>query len=154
MAALDQVLEKHAVIGVDTAPFIYLWENHPRYFALAATLFRHLRRPQVQGVTSVITLIEASIHPQREGRVDLVRTYEQALLHSQQIDLLPIDVTLSRQAVALRAHYGIHVPDALQLAAAISSGATLFVTNDRRLASIQETQVVVLEDYVASEAAG
>jgi predicted nucleic acid-binding protein len=70
------------------------------------------------------------------------------LLHSQQIRTLPIDAALARRAVILRAAYEIHVPDALQLAAALETGATLFVTNDRRLSKIQEIEVMLFDDYV------
>jgi predicted nucleic acid-binding protein len=40
------------------------------------------------------------------------------------------------------------VPDALQIAAAIEAGATVFVTNDRRLAKVQEIHVLLFGDYV------
>ena len=115
---------------------------------LAEALFRHLKQPQVQGITSIITLIEACIHPQRQGRIDLVQAYERSLLHSQQIRTLPIDATLARRAVILRAAYEIHVPDALQISAAIETGATVFVTNDRRLTKIQEIEFLLFDEYV------
>ena len=121
MVKLEQDLAAHTVVGVDTAPFVYLWERHPRYFSLAETLFRRLRKTEVQGITSVITLIEACVHPQRQGRLDLVQAYERALLHSRQVRTLPVDAVLARRAVALRAQYNVHVPDALQIAAAILS---------------------------------
>lgn len=89
MGALEQDLATHNVIGVDTAPFIYLWERHPRYFASSETLSHHLRSPEVRGVTSVITLIEACVHPQRQGRLDLVQAYERSLVYSQQVRMLP-----------------------------------------------------------------
>jgi predicted nucleic acid-binding protein len=130
-------------------PFIYLWERHPRFFKLAETLFGYLKQPEVQGVTSVITLIEACVHPQRQGRPDLVAAYERALRNSQQVQMLPVDTALARRAVILRASYGIRVPDALQLAAAMEAGATLFVSNDRRLSKVQEIHVILLDDYVA-----
>ena len=65
-----------------TAPFIYLWERHPRYAPLSEVLFRHLKRPDVQGITSMITLIEGCVQPQRQGRQDLVEAYTRALLDS------------------------------------------------------------------------
>ena len=147
MGELEQDLATHAIIGVDTAPFIYLWERHPRYFTLSETLFRHLKKPQAQGITSIITLIEACVHPQRQGRLDLVQAYERALLRSQQVRTLPVDAALARRAVALRAQYDIHVPDALQIAAAMEAGATAFVTNDRRLTKVQEIRVLLFDDY-------
>jgi predicted nucleic acid-binding protein len=101
----------------------------------------------VVGVTSIITLIEVCVHPQRHGRADLVESYERALLHSQQLRTLAVDAALARRAVQLRASYDIHVPDALQLAAALEAGATAFITNDRRLAKVEELNVLLLMDY-------
>jgi hypothetical protein len=49
-------LAQHAVVAVDKAPFIYLWERHPRYFSLSQALFRYLSQPNVRGITTVITL--------------------------------------------------------------------------------------------------
>jgi predicted nucleic acid-binding protein len=148
LGQLGETLARHDIVAVDTSPFIYLWEQHPRYLPLAEELFHHLRQPQVQGITSVITLIEACIHPQRQGRLDLVQAYENSLLHSQQIRMLPIDAALARRATILRAAYEIHVPDALQMSAALESGATLFVTNDRRLNKVQEIEILLFDDFV------
>ena len=148
MGQLGETLARHDIVGVDTSPFIYLWEQHPRYLPLAEELFAYLRQPQVQGITSVITLIEACIHPQRQGRLDLVQAYENSLLHSQQVRMLPVDTELARMAVALRAAYEIQVPDALQIAAAMESGATVFVTNDRRLNKVQEIEILLFDDYL------
>ena len=111
-------------------------------------MFRHLRSPQVRGVTSVVTLIEACVYPQQQGRLDLAQAYERSLLYSEQVLLFPIDVALARRAVGLRARHGIHVPDALQVAAALESGATLFVTNDRRLSRVDEIEILLFDDYV------
>ena len=149
MEQLEQALVGHKIIGLDTAPFIYLWERHPRYFILSETLFRHLKKPEVQGVTSIITMIEACVLPQRQGRRDLVQAYERALLHSQQVQMRSVDAVLARRAVSLRADYAIRVPDALQIAAALEAGATAFVTNDQRLEKVKELTVLVLDNYAA-----
>ena len=68
------------------------------------------------------------------------------MLYSQQIRTLPIDATLARRALVLRAAYGIHTPDALQISAAIEAGATLFVTNDRRLTRVEEIEILLFDD--------
>lgn len=149
MGTLSETLRLHRKIGVDTAPFIYLWEKNPRYLALSEGLFDYLRGSDVSGFTSIITLVEVCIYPQRHGLSELVSIYENALLHSRQVKMLPVDVEVARRAVDLRSVYDIHVPDALHLATAIISGATLFVTNDRRLRQVREIDVLVFEDYVA-----
>lgn len=149
MAQLDQDLAAHEIVGLDTAPFIYLWERHPRYLALSETVFCHLKKPNVQGITSIITLIEACVLPQRQGRQDLVQAYERALLRSEQIRTLPLNATMASRAVVLRAEYGVRVPDALQIAAALEAGATAFVTNDKRLAKVKDLRVLQYDDYLA-----
>jgi predicted nucleic acid-binding protein len=136
LGKLEQDLTVHSIVGVDTAPFIYLWERHPRYFDLSEALFNYLKQPQVEGITSIITLIETCVYPQRQGRQDLVEAYERALLHSRQVKMLPVDTALARRAVDLRARYNIRVPDALQIAAAMEAGATVLVTNDQALAKV------------------
>ncbi len=73
---LARDLAGHAAIGVDTSPFIHLLERHPRFYEPACELFNHLTKPGVKGVTSIITLIEACVHPKRIGRDDLVQAYE------------------------------------------------------------------------------
>jgi predicted nucleic acid-binding protein len=148
LAELRPVLAGHTIIGLDTSPFIYLFERNSKYFSLAETLFDYLKTPGVQGVTSIITLIETCVQPQRDGRTDLVQIYEQALLHSRQTQMLSINPILARQAIQLRARYDLRVPDALQVSAALESGATLFVTNDSRLKKITELPILILDDYV------
>jgi predicted nucleic acid-binding protein len=154
LGTLTQALRSHQQISVDTAPFIYLWEKHPRYVKLSEELFGYLSSPEVYGSTSIIALIEVCIYPQRQGRADLVTIYENALLHSQQVQMWPVNVEIARQAVQLRAAYDIHIPDALHLATAITAGATLFVTNDRRLQKVTEIEVLSFEDYVVADNRG
>jgi predicted nucleic acid-binding protein len=145
LGTLEQALTEHT----DTMPFIYLWERHPRYLPLSEALFRYLKEPDVQGITSLITLYETCVLPQRQGRGDLVRDYEYTLLHSRQVQTLVIDAALARRAIALRARHNLRVPDALQLAAALEAGATAFVPNDRQLEKVPDLRVLVLDDYVA-----
>jgi len=73
LGSLERDLARHNTLGVDTMPFIYLWERHPRYLSLSEALFRYLKSPHVYGVTSIITLIETCVLPQRLGRQDLVQ---------------------------------------------------------------------------------
>lgn len=79
----------------------------------------------------------------------MIDAYERALPNSQQVRTLLIDAPLARRAVGLRATLNLRVPDALQIAAALQAGATLFVTNDRRLTTVRQIQVLVLDDCPA-----
>jgi predicted nucleic acid-binding protein len=60
--------------------------------------------------------------------------------------MLPIDTKLAQRAVVLRARHNIRVPDALQIAAALDSGATLFVTNDHHLKRVSDINILLLDE--------
>ncbi len=49
----------------------------------------------------------------------------------------------------MRVKYNIRVPDALQVSAALESGATLFITNDHPLRKVTELSVLILDDYAS-----
>lgn len=148
MAGLTDALAEHTIIGLDTSPFIYLFERNHKYLPLVQTLFTHLKAPEAQGITSVVSLIETCVQPQRQGELELVRIYERALLNSQQVHTVPITTAIAKRAIPLRIQYGLRVPDALQVAAALDSNATLFVTNDQQIRRVTELSVLLLDDFV------
>ena len=49
-------------------------------------------------------------------------------------------------AAKLRADYNLRLPDALQLAAAITYGCDAFLTNDAQLKRVVEIQVLVIDE--------
>ena len=53
------------VVGIDTAPIIYLIQENPRYLATVRPFFEAIDRGECQSVTSAVTLIEVLIHPLR-----------------------------------------------------------------------------------------
>src|ERR1035438_5453343 len=81
-------------------------------------------------VTSFVTLIEVLVHPLREGRPELAEEYRNILLHSPALTAIPLDEGIAEEAAGLRARHNLRTPDAIQLATAIRSGASWFLTND------------------------
>jgi predicted nucleic acid-binding protein len=143
---LDDALRDIVTLGIDTAPFIYLVEDHPRYGPLAFDVFRRIDAGRVIGITSVITLGEVLVHPLRHGNIGLHQEYRDLLLESQGLRTVGIDVVTAEMAALLRATYGMLLPDALQIAVALREGGQAFLTNDRRLARVTEIRVLVLDD--------
>ena len=60
-----------------------------------------------------------------------------------------LDSTVAEDAAWIRGAAGVGLEDAVHLAAARAASATAFVTNDRRLRSIPNLEVVYLDDLVA-----
>jgi predicted nucleic acid-binding protein len=135
-------------VAADTVAFIYLIEEHPRFLPLVVSLFEEADRGLRQIVTSALTLLEVLVVPYRHGHRILAERYEAALTRSRGIDLVDITQGQLRAAAQIRALAGVKTPDALQLAAAVTSGCKVFVTNDRELPEIAGTRVVQLGAYV------
>jgi predicted nucleic acid-binding protein len=62
---------------------------------------------------------------------------------------VPIDDALAERAAELRARHNVRTPDALQLAAALLTGAAAFLTNDAALTCVSEIEVLVVGELTA-----
>jgi len=69
-------------VFIDTAPFIYLIERHPRYHPIIRPVFESLSVGSFAGATSVLTLLEVLVQPLRNGRADLARENRSILTES------------------------------------------------------------------------
>ncbi|HKI38570.1 MAG TPA: PIN domain-containing protein [Gemmataceae bacterium] len=138
-----------AVIGLDTAPLIYYLEGHPDWGPLVRPLFDTRIIPGTNvAVTATITLAEVLVKPLRSGRADLVASYRTFLTGTPHLSLAAITSGVAEQGADFRARYGLRLPDACQVAAALAARATLFVTNDAQFRRVRELTVVVLSDYL------
>jgi predicted nucleic acid-binding protein len=137
-------------VGLDTAIFIYLIEEHPRFLPLVEPVFEAVDRGRWPGITSGVTLLEVLVVPYRFGDVALAERYEALLTRSRGIHLLDVDQTLLRAGAQIRALTGMRAPDALQVAAAIQARSSAYLTNDRRLPRVPGLRVLQLRDYLPS----
>jgi len=133
--------------AIDTAIFIYFMEEHPRFLPVVEPLFGDADAGARELVTSALTLLEVLVIPYRAGDRLLADRYEQLLTRSRGIRVIDLSRDQLRDAAQLRAATGVKTPDALQLVAAISSGCSTFVTNDRRIPKISGPRVLQLADY-------
>jgi predicted nucleic acid-binding protein len=148
------VIERIArrLVFIDTAPFIYLIERHPRYHPIIRPVFESLSVGSFVGATSVLTLLEVLVQPLRNGRADLAREYRSILTESSGIRLMPVTAEVAEMAADLRARHGIRVADAIQAAAGISYNCAVFITNDARLKCLNEfSDVIVLADLASPQ---
>ena len=135
-------------VAVDTALFIYLIEEHPRFLPALRHLFAEADAGIRRLVTSAVTLLEVLVVPFRAGNRALAARYEALLTNSRGLSLVEIDRAQLRTAAQLRAAYGLRTPDAIQVAAAMGEGCATLVTNDRALRSVPGLQVVQLARHL------
>lgn len=135
--------------ALDTALFVYYIEENEAFLPLVAPLFEDVALGRREVVTSSLTLLEVLVVPYRAGNLALADRYEAHLSRSRGVRLVDIGRAELRVAAQLRAlHPTLRTPDALQLAAALSSGCSTFVTNDRSLPPLRGLKVLKLRDYL------
>jgi predicted nucleic acid-binding protein len=136
------------ILFLDTAPFVYFFEQQETYFPALKSLFADLYAVGAQAITSIITYIELTTHPARLGKQQLVRKYRDYFSNSENISLFPLDLHIADQVVALRGKYGLKTPEAIQLGTAVACGADYILTNDQAWKRFEEVRVVLVGDLL------
>ena len=58
-------------VALDTAPFIYLIEEHPQYLPIVRPVFKAIAAGTLPAVTSGLTLLETLVQPYQVGNAVL-----------------------------------------------------------------------------------
>jgi predicted nucleic acid-binding protein len=134
-----------SVVGFDMMPLIYYIEENRNYLEVVDPFFEAIDHGEFKVVTSIITLLEVLVHPVRNGDVILAQRYRDLLFDTEGLSTMILDRTIAEEAARLRASHNIRTPDSIQMATAISEGASFFLTNDLRLPSLPNLKTLVLE---------
>jgi predicted nucleic acid-binding protein len=145
---LRRAIEKHKIIGLDTAPFIYYIEDVTPYADLLDPVFSLLENHALRAVTSTVTFAEILTKPFAGKNFSLADEIKFTLKSFSSLSVASIDEKLAEAAALIRARHAIRLPDALQIAAAIQGEATLVITNDKRLKKVDGVEVLVLSDFL------
>jgi predicted nucleic acid-binding protein len=143
---LDVALAGVHRLEFDSSPFIYMVEAVSRYYDVCDAVFKRIASGQIEGRTSLISLVETLVQPIAQNNQRLQDIYRSLLLDSQNLETVEIGRTAAEQAAVLRARYGLRTPDALQIAVALAEGCEAFLTNDRRLLRVTALRVLVLDE--------
>ena len=139
-ASLWGGLSEGATVLVDTAPWIYLLEDHAEFAPRFLGLFEAAERGQIQLALSTVTLAEVLTGPFKAGQTALAKRYETALGAYQ---VVPLSGVVASLAAQLRVQYRLKLPDAVQLASALEIGAAALVTHDRDFSAVQGLPVLM-----------
>jgi len=145
---LRRAIEKHKIIGLDTAPFIYYIEDVTPYADLLDPVFSLLENHALRAVTSTVTFAEILTKPFADKNFSMADEIKFTLKSFSSLSVASIDEKLAEAAALIRARHAIRLPDALQIAAAIQGEATLVITNDKRLKKVDSVEVLVLSDFL------
>ena len=79
----------------------------------------------------------------------MVERYAEELSSLENVRVVAVDREVAVEAAILRGTTSVTTADAIHLATARGAGATVFVTNDRRIRPIARMEIVLLDDLVA-----
>jgi predicted nucleic acid-binding protein len=142
------IAQRHRRILIDTSVWIHHFEQNSTFGEAAAYVIEQLEAGKFRGIASELTLLELIVKPLQLGRQDAADDYETRLSHFPNLELEPISRAILLEAAALRARYRLRTPDAIQLATAFKSGATLAITNDETWKLIAGIESLLLTDLL------
>jgi predicted nucleic acid-binding protein len=140
------VLQQVSRLFIDTAPIVYLVEQHPQYAPQLIPIFRAVDDGRIQAVTSPITLAETLVQPCRLGQVSLQQAFITTIVRGNYTRFVPIDDIHSREAAQFRSRYNLSLTDAFQVAVAQAAGCDAFLTNDFGLRRVQELPMLIVDE--------
>ena len=144
--SVNKALEGIQRLFFDTAPLIYFVEENNTYLSRVKAILALVDAGKLASFTSVVTLTEILPLPMKSGDPLLIQKHRDFLLHSRNLSLLKIDISIAMQAAELRSKYNLRTADALQVSSAISAKCDAFLTNDKQIRRVTELQVLILDD--------
>jgi len=146
LAALGSAFAGHRLAALDTSVWIYHFEGSAAYGPAADSVLEAIAQGHIEAVASELVLLELLVAPLKKGAQDVADEIELALLHFPHLQLVPVTRAVLTRAAEIRARYGLRTPDAIMLATAVESGATLAVTNDNAWRKVEEIDVLLLQE--------
>ncbi len=147
--SVESLTVAHARVAIDSNVLIHLLEEDGPRAAVAAELVDAIEAGQIRGSMATLGLAEVLAGPARHAdgtRFELMA----AEVRSLGLRLVPLDDKVAEDAAWIRGVQALGLADAIHLASARSAGATVFVTNDRRIRPTPQLDVRRLDDAVAS----
>ena len=132
-------LSPGALVLVDSAPIIYVLEEHARLAPRFRPLFERQAAGDIAFAVTTVTLAEVLTGPLGAGEEALAKRYR-AVMESWQVVALTADIAES--AARLRASLKLRLADAIQVASAIAVNADALVTHDRDFAKVKSLTVL------------
>ncbi len=138
---LDDLPER-ALLLVDTAPIVYVLEDHPNFASIFRPIFELHEAGQVRLAITTITLAEVLTGPLAVADEALAERYRATLKSWFVVDL---DAAIAESAARLRATLKLKLGDAVQAASALAIDADALVTHDRDFSRLRSLRVIGID---------
>jgi predicted nucleic acid-binding protein len=137
-------------VYIDANTAIYSVEKIEPYWTLLQPLWAAAQADQFIIISSELLLFETLVKPFQKSDTILETSFRNLLLHSREVQLRPMTLSILEAAARLRATTGLKTPDAIHAATALAANITLFLTNDSDFRRVPSLPVTLLSEIVAS----
>jgi len=131
---------------LDTMVLIYYFEDSETHGDRAESVIRDASSDVFEAIITPVTAAELLVKPLHNGRQDIADRYRTAMAHLDNTNRCSLTWNTGCMAGALRARYGLPLPDMFQIALAMETGSCALITNDKALRQVEEIPVVLLDD--------
>jgi predicted nucleic acid-binding protein len=132
-------LPENALLLVDSAPIIYVLEEHTELAPIFRPVFEAHENGLVRLAVTTVTLAEVLTGPLRTGDEVLAERYRSTLKSWYVVDL---DSEIAESAARLRASLKLKLADSVQAASALAIGADALVTHDRDFSPVRNLRIL------------
>src|SRR5271168_2136746 len=132
-------LPEQALLLIDSAPIIYLLEEHPKFASRFRPLFAAHAAGRLRFAVTTITIAEVLTGPLQAADEALARRYR-AILESWHPIALGVDIAES--AARLRVSLRLQLADAIQAASALAINAAALVTHGRDFSRAHSLRII------------
>jgi predicted nucleic acid-binding protein len=144
-----EMLVSHRRVALDANLFIYMFEAGGPEAIMVGALLDAAESAGAEIVVASLALAEVAVRPAGMSDEVMADRYADAIRSIRRLYVVPLTADIAIDAGILRGRTGLSLADAIHLVTARQAGATVFVTNDRRLRSTPKLEVVQLADLVA-----
>ena len=134
---------------LDTMVLSYYFEDCATYGDRAESVIRDASREVFEAIITPVTAAELLVKPILAKRPDIADRYRTAMAHLDHTSRCSLSWNTGCMAGALRARYGLPMPDMFQVALAMETGSCALITNDKALRRVEEVPVVLLDDLTS-----
>lgn len=146
---VDEVCRRHRRVALDSNVFIYLFEGEGNLAAAAAAVIDAVSIGRVTGIAASIVLTEVVVGPVVAGDETMAERYLDAIRSIDHLQVVPATAEIAADAGFIRGRTGMTLADSIHVATARTAGASALLTNDRRIRSTPNLDVVPLDDLIA-----
>jgi predicted nucleic acid-binding protein len=138
---------ENALLLIDSAPIIYVLEEHAELAPVFRPVFEAHENGLVRLAVTTVTLAEVLTGPLRNGDEVLAERYRSTLKSWYVVDL---DSEIAESAARLRASLKLKLADSVQAASALAIGADALVTHDRDFSPLRNLRILTVRSLLAS----